>query len=283
MTNKIKYISYLNKNQILSCDLNNILRIWDPVTGDLIKEIFDTENTIINSLNLSPDKKIYAFDKNNIKFFDLNTYTWMNMSINLRIKGYVNMCWLSNTTIVLGYGDGILEIHDIENGAIVKSWEAFDELINEICLSPDDSQFAVSSHNNNFIKIYNSNSYELVSFIESNNNIKNFTYSLIDDLIVSINWKNVIEIWNCRTGLLVKRNNEIDKENIKYIYFSPTGDHLIIFTKNRVKILYWESTDEILSFTHQILSFNTHEISDLCLIPDFNNNLINRIDNILDY
>ncbi|AVL95205.1 WD40 repeat protein [Moumouvirus australiensis] len=282
LSNKIVYVSYLDKNQIISCDHDNILRIWDIVTGDLTKEIFETQNNIINSVVPSPDRKICGFDGNNIKFFDLNTCTWTNIFINLRIKINVNMCWLSNTKIILGYNDGIIEIHDIENNKIIKSWEAFDEPIDKIYLSPDGSQFAVSSCRDNYIKIYDSNNYELITFIESDNNIENFTYSPIDDLIVSISWSNVIEIWNCRTGLIIEKFEnyhnyyyDSNKNNIKYICFSPTGEHLIVFTINQIKLLHWESGNEI-------LSFDTHEISDMCLVPDFNNSLINRIDKILN-
>ncbi|AQN68713.1 WD-repeat family protein [Saudi moumouvirus] len=280
MSNKIKYISYLNNNQIISCDEDNILRIWNTATSDLIKEILDTENTIINLLNLSPDKKICALDGNNIKIFDLNTCTWMNKSINLKVEfTCVDVYWLSCTKIILGYNVGIIEIRDIEDDVIIKNWEDFFDTIH---LSPDGSQFAISSYTSDLIKIYDSNSYELITFIESTNDIKNFTYSPTDDLIVSINWSNVIEIWNCRTGLLIKKfedyynlfYNQNNKNNIEYVLFSPTGDHLIISNKNRIMILDWVSGEEI-------LSFDTHNISDLCLVPDFNNNLINRINKIL--
>nr|AEX62259.1 putative BTB_POZ domain-containing protein [Moumouvirus Monve] len=283
MSNKIQYISYLNNNQIISCDRDNILRIWDTITGDLIKEILNTENTFINPLIPSPNGIICAFDNGYIKFFDLNTHIWMNVFINLRIGGYMNVCWLSGTKIILGYHDGIIEIWDTENNILIKSWEAFDELIDKIRLSPDGSQFAVTSITSDFIKIYDSTNYELVVFINSTNHI-NFMYSSVDDFIVSFNWNNVIEIWNYRTGLLIKKfedyynlfyslNNK-NKNNIKYICFSPLGNHLIISNKNRIIIFDWEIGEEV-------LSFDTYNISDLCLVPDFNNNLINRIDKIL--
>ncbi|AGC02360.1 WD-repeat family protein [Acanthamoeba polyphaga moumouvirus] len=286
MSNKIQYISYLNNNQIISYDEDGILRIWNTITGDLIKEFFDMRNNFINSINLSPDGKICVLDKNkdnkSIKFFNLNTFSWINSFIRLERQKYVVTCWLSVTIIILGYGDGILEIHDIENGAIIKSWEAFDELIDEIRLSPDGSQFSVSSFTSDYIKIYDSTNYELVTFIKSTNNIENFMYSSVDDFIVSFNWSNVIEIWNCRTGLLIKKFEDYynlfysldNKNNIKYICFSPLGNHLIISNKNRIIIFDWEIGEEI-------LYFDTHDISDLCLVPDFNNNLINRINKIL--
>ncbi|QGR54329.1 wd-repeat family protein [Moumouvirus maliensis] len=201
MSNKIKYISYLDNNQIVSCDFDNILRIWDATTGNLIKEISDIKDYLINSLDLFSDKKICAFNNSSVKFFDLNTCNWMNKSINLNIESVrLNKCMVSSAKIVLGY-NGTIEIHDIENDVMVKGWEDNFEIIHS---SPDGSQFAISSYINGLIKIYDSNSYELITSINDTDIIINFMYSPVDDFIVSINWSNVIEIWNCRTGLSQK-------------------------------------------------------------------------------
>ncbi|KAJ5916485.1 hypothetical protein N7504_000500 [Penicillium tannophilum] len=193
---------YPDGSQFASASGNNI-KIWDPATGHITSTF---KHTGVCRIVWSPDgSRLASASDESIKIW--NTATGQTVLVlevhdrhdNIDIR-MLSITWSLDGSRLASASEKSIRIWDPATGQIILDFE-HNRKIPVIAWSPDGSQLALTSFNNNILTIWNPAMGQNMSTLEGHSrSIGSIAWSRNGSLVASASSDNAIRIWDPATG-----------------------------------------------------------------------------------
>ena len=241
-----KIISYTNVDNSDKFQYS-FIQIFDIKSGKLLKTLNEKKGNTINSLEINKNRILTSLDNGSQTLWGIetgkkiNSFSRKNNECGSEVSKYIAY----KDKRIIGYGNGIIEILDLNKGKVTESIKAHEESIESLDIYNDKllSCAVITklngqgvSENTKTIKIWDLNNYKLITTIENANN-----YKIIDDklfVFMDDEEKN-IKIVDLNTGQIlnsIECNYCVSDQN-KIIFTSPEDDMITLLDLNTNKIL----------------------------------------------
>lgn len=264
-----------DNTQIATGDDDKAIRIWDILTGKLIRTLYIHVN-ICNSICYSPDaKRIATGNGTFVKVWDAFTGNLIMILKRLTQRGiYITSIHYSydNKEIAAGYNDGKIKIWDVLTGYPLRSFDGISN-IDRVCYSYDNRQ--ILSVENNAIKVWEASTGNLIYTLIDVIHKSAICYSPDNQKIVTGNIHGDIKIWDANNGQLLCTLIGLSKRIIYSVCYTPDNQKIIIGSEDGIITIYDASTGTLLKTLKYNRFFN--KIKYLSVMPIIDNKLIRKL------
>jgi WD40 repeat protein/serine/threonine protein kinase len=254
--------------QILSGSQDKTVKLWDAKTGVEVLTLRGHEDTGVYGY-FSPDGKriISAGDRdgkikvwNAINGDELLTISWTKE----RVKIWCVAFSPDSRRIVLGSVSGIIQVWDIETGALVFTIPGNDGFVYSLTYSPDGKFIASGLHDRGMIKIWDAQTGEAVKTLRGHDwVVECVRFSPDSQHLLSVSQDDTVKLWDSvidRTAIKIGGHARF----IQSIAFSPDGRQIASSSADSTVKLWDSRTGEA------IKTIRSHEFipSDIAFSPD---------------
>lgn len=256
---------------IVSSSADNIIRIWDVVSGKMLDSIIgysDVEsvsfcsNPNFDRILIQTSNSVAVYDNKAKKEVNSNSPKGLFYSISSsdicsdgkRVVFAVNeIPWPITKTV-----EGIIVLWDVERDMIIDTIRGHKGLVNSVKFSLDGKRI-VSSSDDKTVKLWDSETRKMMYVLEGHTGeVRYASFSLDNEgkWIVSASQDNTIRIWDSKRG----REIHSLKSESKYKYHCEPSFSYVAFNKSGNLIISASSCIKIWTFPHlQDLIDQTHE------------------------
>ena len=230
---------------ILSKGSDKTVRLWDAITGELLKTL-DGYTESISNVSFTPDGKTVASwsSDNTLRLYDYNTGKLhkqhkLNEQHKLRgINGGVRTFFFSpngNTFITQSIWSGVY-LWDLDTGKLINRLSERENYIDYVHISPNGKTIACRSDDNTIL-IWDANTGKLLNTISDiKGKLWGIKYSTDGSIIISSNSENTTQLWDPNSGHLIR--------TITGIYGWIDGAYFSKHANSIVTSIYEESDDD---------------------------------------
>jgi len=256
---------------VISVGYENTVRIWEAVTGILIKK-FSSKYGPVWCVCYSPDGKQIASgnEHGDIEIWDANTYKLIQAFG--RNAGVVrSLCYSPDgKRIVSGTLNHYVQVWDIQTGIIYSARDHVDS-VNAVCYSLD-GKYIISGSSDSTIKIFNAETFTYINILRDHSGgVFSLCYSSDNKWFASGGVDGIIRLWDTSSNKLVKSFN--NESIIQSICFSPDNEYVISAHCND-KINIWDiHTGDLVN----TLKGHTGSVMSVQCLSNPNTELVQRI------
>jgi WD40 repeat protein len=250
------------------------IKIWDAITGILVKELIG-HNSSIYSAKYNYDGKLLltASADSTSKIWDIT-----NSKIKTEYKGH--------STYVKDAGYSPDEKYIVTADKSIKIWEVSGKFkkefkkchlgnISSVKFSPDGQYLLSVSETDNVAKVWDIETGNNVAKFTHSRNLKSASFSPNGKLVLTTDQFNDVKIWDTETGnvLIALIGHEM---NVSSAEFSPDGKTIVTASHDKSAIIWDVATGKkltILKGHTEIANFAGFNIDDSKIITVSNNNM----------
>ena len=141
------------------------------------------------------------------------------------------------SVLVGGTYHGYVNFLNVNDGTEINYFDAHDDWIRQIAISPDESKIATASDDNT-VKVWDYNSHELLYTLEGHTDyVRAVAFSPDGKLIASAGDDQTVRIWDADTGIILHVLNG-HEEWVFAVAFSPDGN-ILGSTGADSYVLFW--------------------------------------------
>lgn len=235
-----------NNKYIIAANNDRTIKLWDLENNKYIKE-FIGHNDIVTFVSFLKDNNsfISASMDGTIKIWDINS--GKDSTIEPSKTGIKSAALSEDQYYLLGATwDGNLSVWDLRSGWKYNSFGKIESEYTKISFSNNNKRIVAAS-NDNFIRVYDPFTGELIfSIDEHNNSIGDVCYAPDGNTIATCGSDSLIKMWNSSNGNLIKTLSKANSE-ITTIAYTTDGQYLIYGGENSTLSVYDLNKDKILS------------------------------------
>ena len=143
---------------IVSGSDDDMIRVWDMMTGQQVGEVLKGHEYWVNSVTFSPDGTHIvsgSYDKT-IRVWDVVTGQQVGEALRGHEDSVHSVAFLpDNTQIVSGSDDKTIRVWDLVTGQQVgEALRGHEDVIHSVAFSPDDTQIVSGSHDKTITVLY---------------------------------------------------------------------------------------------------------------------------------
>ncbi len=197
--------------------------LWDYYTGTQI-DTLDEYNSTYFSLAISPNgSKYFYLDGNELSVMADETGKIVWSRVDEAFDQMLAPAFSKDGSVLVGGTyHGYVNFLNANNGTEINYFDAHDDWIREIAISPDESKIATASDDKT-IKVWNYNTYELLYTLEGHTDyVRTVAFSPDGQLIASAGDDQTVRIWDVNTGIIL-HVLEGHEDWIFTVAFSPDG------------------------------------------------------------
>ncbi|MEQ8189702.1 MAG: protein kinase [Candidatus Eremiobacterota bacterium] len=227
---KIKKVSFLTENQILSANADSVIELWDSASGKTIKKFHEDTSYMkfeIFDMTVSPCKKyiISAHGDGKIRKWNIekgeiaDTFTGEAIIRSVDISS-------DGKLIVSAGNDGILGLWEAETGVCIKNINNDGGIIFCSRFSPDGSYIATGNQNS-AVKLWNRQTGQLYKTMTGHRGaVLTLSFSYDGKYLLSGSEDKTVKIWDIEKGTSVTTFTGHNSQ-IETVDFSPSGLYCI--------------------------------------------------------
>lgn len=237
---------------IVSSAMDDDIYVWNAITGRLIKKI-EGYNEEYCYVSYSPNGKYIIVASSNEIIYILDAQTGEEVK---KLKGHTHsvtsaICSPDGKRIVSASWDHTLRVWDIETGKELMKLEGHTDGVNYASFSPN-GEYIVSASADKTVRIWQTNPQAGYFPVEEEKLIGTGKCTLFCNdgkRIISISYSdyfdNIIQIWNAKTGLELKRLLGHER-TINSITLSPNGLYIASASSDKTICIWNIETGELL-------------------------------------
>ncbi|KAG6906212.1 hypothetical protein DXG01_015169 [Tephrocybe rancida] len=253
-----------DSKQLVSGGDDKSVRIWDALTGDLVKEL-KGHTHYVQSVAFSPDGKRVVSGSS-----DRSVHIWDALTGDLVkvLNGHTE--WVQSVTfspdgkqVVSGSNDQSVCIWDALTGGLLKELKGHTKLVQSVAFSPDGKQ-VVSGSSDESVCIWDALTGDLVKELKKHtDSVMSVAFSPNGKQVVSGSNDTLVFIWDALTGDCVKELKG-HTNSVWSVIFSPDGKQVMSGSSD-TSVRIWDAlTGDLV----KELKGHTHWVSSVAFFPD---------------
>ena len=220
--------------RIVSASNDSTLRVWDTYSGKEIAKLmghqFNVTSVVslpdnVRALSLSPGEKA-------LRLWELATGKCLKIISFDMYADYVHCSAVNSagTQVLTGYGNGILQLWDIETGYLLRTFMGHLGKVNSVHFTPD-GQLAISGSQDKTLRVWDL-VYGCVGTLEGHqSSIGTVAISPDGSLIASTGYGDgTVRLWDRKLGVCLQVVGIEDPLSPLSVTFSPDGSRFLVGT-----------------------------------------------------
>lgn len=235
-----------NGTQIVSGSSDQMLRVWDAITGEVIDILQGHNRGIWSIASIEDGKKIVSGSLDGtISIWDGDTGNLMQI-----LEGHGGSVFTvdvnhDGTRILSGYRDNTVKIWDVFSGQQINTLVGHKNTVISASFSRDGTRI-ISGSVDKTLKIWDAVTGEVINTLESHSAVVNsVAFNPDGTRIVSGSSDNTVKIWNTISGEVID-TLEGHSDFIRSVVFCPNGTTIISGSNDKTIKIWDNSTGKVI-------------------------------------
>jgi len=193
-----------DSSRLATAGLDGIVRIWDAVSGSLLKSCVDRPGDAIFDAAWSPDGRHVATGSGLVAIWDPTEGTLVRTLAENDSSTKTTLAWSPDSTrLATGAANNTAKVWDATTGALLHTIQ-HSGFVGAVAWSPDGTRLATGSYDDT-CKIWNTANWSLLFSLSHASAVDAVSWSRDGSRLATACWDNTASVWNTANGSRLRR------------------------------------------------------------------------------